>query len=114
MPITFDSSISGIRAAIDMLDVSANNIANINSEGYKKQHVNLSQDQHGQVAVNITESSKANSFYKTVEGDVVEESKVNFFKEIVVQIKAKNLLYANLAAIKRADEAQKSLMDIMA
>ena len=114
MTITLNSSFSGIRAAIDMLGVSANNIANINTEGYKKQHVNLSQDQHGQVAVNITESAKPRSFYKNIEGDVVEGAKVNFFEEIVVQIQAKNLLYANIAAIKGTDEAQKSLMDLMA
>ena len=114
MSLSFNSSVSGIRAALDMQSVSANNIANSNTEGYKKEHVNLSQDQQGQVAVNITESSKTSSFYKNIEGHVVEKSKVNFCEEIVVQIKAKNLLSANIAAIKRTDEGEKNLIDIMA
>ncbi len=114
MSITFNSSISGIRAAIDMLGVSSHNIANIDTEGYKKQHVNFSQDHHGKVAVNITESSDPSSFYKNINGEVVEDSKVNFFEEIVVQIKSKNLLSANIAAIKRTNEAQESLLDIIA
>ena len=44
----------------------------------------------------------------------VRHHEVNFFEEIVVQTKEKNLLSANIAAIKRIDEAQKSLMNIMA
>ena len=114
MSLLFNSSVSGIRAALDMLGVSAKNIASIDYDGHKKQHVNMSQEQHEQVAAQITESSKASSFYKTIDGDVVEKSKVKFCEEIVVQIKAKNLLSANVAAIKGTNEAEKSLLDIMA
>ncbi|MDR4498247.1 MAG: flagellar basal body protein [Candidatus Scalindua sp.] len=107
MSLSFNSSVSGIQATLDKQSVSANNIANINTEGYKKQHVNLSQDQQSQVAVNITENPKTSSFYKNIEG--IEKSKVNFCEEIVVQIKAKNLLSANIAANNRTDEAEKIL-----
>jgi flagellar basal body rod protein FlgC len=45
---------------------------------------------------------------------MVEASNVDYSEEAIVQINAKHLLSANIAAIKRIDEVQESLMDIMA
>ncbi|MDR4505216.1 MAG: hypothetical protein MRK01_10560 [Candidatus Scalindua sp.] len=117
MYTTFNSSISGIRAYGNSLDGLAHNTANINTDVYKKQHVNnLNQIRHRKVAVNITENSPPGPFYKNIKGDVMEGSKVNFIKEFVVMIKSNNQFSANPAAIIRtnANVAQKSLIDIMA
>ncbi len=114
MSLSFNSSVSGIRAAIDMLSISAHNTANINTDGYKKQRVNLRDDHDSGVIVDITESTETGSLYKNKRGDMVEASNVNYVEEIVAQINARHLLSANVAAIRRTDEAQESLMDIMA
>ncbi len=114
MSLSFNSSVSGIRAAIDILAISAHNTANINTDGYKKQRVNLRDDHDSGVIVDITESTETGSLYKNTGGDMVEASNVNYVEEVVVQINARHLLSANAAAIKRTDEAQKSLMDIIA
>lgn len=114
MSLSFNSSVSGIRAAIDMLGISAHNTANINTDGYKKQRVNLRDDHDSGVIVDITESTEAGSLYKNKRGDMVEASNVNYVEEVVAQINARHLLSANAAAIKRTDEAQESLMDIIA
>ncbi len=115
MSLSFNSSVSGIRAAIDMLGISAHNTANINTDGYKKQRVNLRDDHDSGVIVDITESTETGSLYKNKRGgDMVEASNVNYVEEVVAQINARHLLSANAAAIKRTDEAQKSLMDIIA
>ena len=114
MSLSFNSSVSGIRAAIDMLSVSAHNTANINTDGYKKQRVNLRENHDGGVIVDITESTERGSLYKNKRGDIVEASNVNDVEEVVTQINARHLLSANTAAIKRIDEAQESLMDIIA
>ncbi len=114
MSSLFSSSISGIRAATDMLSTSANNIANINTDGYKKQNVNLRSDNGSGVVADITESSEAGSSYINKRGDMVETSNVNYIEEAVTQIKARHLLSANAAAIKYTDDAQKSIMDILA
>ncbi len=45
---------------------------------------------------------------------MVEIPNVSYPEEIAVQINAKHLLLANIAVIKRTDEAQESLMDIIA
>ncbi len=106
MSLSFNSSISGIRAATNMLNTSAHNIANSNTDWYKKQHVNLKSDHGGGVIAEIAES--------TERGDTVETSNVNYVEEVVTQIKARHLLSANAAAIKYTNEAQESIMDIIA
>jgi len=58
MSLSFNSSVSGIRAAMDMLGISAHNTANINTDGYKKQRVNLRDDHGSGVIVDITESTE--------------------------------------------------------
>ena len=114
MSISFSASISGIRASTDMLSVSAHNTANINTDGYKKQRVNLRENRESGVIANVTESTGAGSLYTNKEGNTVETSNVNYIDEVVTQINAKHLLSANAAAIKYTDEAQKSIMDIIA
>jgi flagellar basal-body rod protein FlgC len=114
MSLSFNSSVSGIRAAIGMLGISAHNTANVNTDGYKRQRVNLRDDHDSGVIVDITESTETGSLYKNKRGDMVEASNVNYVEEVVAQINARHLLSANAAAIKRTDEAQESLMDIIA
>jgi len=114
MSISFNSSISGIRAATNMLNTSAHNIANSNTDGYKKQHVNLKSDHGGGVIAEIAESTERGSRYKNKRGDTVETSNVNYIEEVVTQIKARHLLSANAAVIKYTNEAQESIMDIIA
>ena len=114
MSVSFNSSVSSIRAAIDMLNISAHNTANINTDGYKKQRVNLKDGHDSGVIVDITENTETGSLYKNKRGDIVEASNVNYAEEVVTQINARHLLSANAAAIKRIDEVQESLMDIIA
>lgn len=114
MSLSFNSSISGIRAATDMLNTSARNIANINTDGYKKQRVNLRGDHGSGVIADIIESTEAGSLYKNRRGDMVETSNVNYVEEVVTQIKARHLLSANAAAIKYTDVALETIMDIIA
>ncbi len=114
MSLSFNSLVSGIRAATDMLSISAHNTANINTDGYKKHRVNLSEAINNGVIVDISGSNEAGLLYKNEKGDIVETSNVSYPEEIAVQINAKHLLLANIAVINRTDEAQESLMDIIA
>ncbi|MCP5007658.1 MAG: hypothetical protein GY941_27545 [Planctomycetes bacterium] len=114
MSSSFSSSISGIRAATDMLSVSAHNIANINTDGYKKQSVNLRGDDGSGVIADITKSTEAGLLYKNKRGDTVETSNVDYIEEVVTQINARHLLFANAAAIKYTDVALETIIDIIA
>ncbi len=113
LTLSFNSSVSGIRAAIDMRDLSAHNTANINTDDYKKQRVNLSEGTSNGVFVNISKSTEAGLLYKNEKGDIVELSNVNYPEEIATQISATHLLSANIAVINRTDEAYEDLLDII-
>lgn len=114
MSISFNTSVSGVRAALDVLGVSAHNIANVNTDGFKKQEVVLREGHNGGVDAAISESSEPGSSYQNEDGEIVEASNVDLPDEIADQLSAKHLLSANLAVIKRTDEAYESLMDIIA
>jgi len=114
MSLSFSSSLSGIRAAFTSLSVSSNNVANINTDGFKKQVVNLSEGPDGGVISNISESTESGPTHQDENGNLIEGPNVEFSEEAVEQIKAKTLLSANVAVITRANDAQKSLFDIFA
>ncbi len=114
MSISFSSSVSGVQAGFAMLNVSAHNTANLNTDGFKKQVVNLSENSTGGVSVDISQSTEPGPLYTNSNGDIVEASNVDYLDEVVEQIKAKYLLSANIAAIQRTDEAFQSILDIMA
>ncbi|MCP4268449.1 MAG: hypothetical protein GY777_23210 [Candidatus Brocadiaceae bacterium] len=113
LTLSFNSSVSGIRAAVDMRDLSTHNTANINTDDYKKQRVNLSEDTSNGVFVNISESTEAGLLYKNDKGDIVETSNVDYSEEIATQISSTHLLSANIAVINRIDEAYEGLLDII-
>lgn len=114
MSLSFNSSISGIQAATVMLNTFAHNIANSNTDGYKKQRVNLSGDHGNGVIVDITESTETGPLYKNNKGDTVEASNVNYIEEVVTQIKARHLFSANAAVLKHANETQETIIDTIA
>ncbi|MEE8328121.1 MAG: hypothetical protein V3R32_04945 [Nitrosomonadaceae bacterium] len=113
MSLSFSSSVSGIQAAIKTLDISAHNTANINTDGYKKQLVNLKDNHSGGVVANVTKSTEPGALYKNGTGKMVESSNVNYTNEALAQINARFLLSVNLATIKRTDDAIGSLIDII-
>jgi flagellar basal-body rod protein FlgC len=114
MSLSFSSSVFGIQAAFHIMSVSAHNTANINTDGYKKQRVSLSEGNHGGVMVNIRESSEPGPGYQHANGNISEASNVEISEEIPIQIGAKHLLSANVAVLKTSEEMQKSLLDIIA
>lgn len=114
MSLSFSSSVSGIQAALHMLSVSAHNTANINTDGFKKQRVSLSEDNHGRVAVNIREDVEPWPSYQHTNGTTVEASNVDINEEILSQISARHLFSASAATLKTSEETQKNLLDIVA
>ncbi len=113
LTLSFNSSVSGIRAAVDMLDLSAHHTANINADDYKEQRVNLSEGTSNGVFVNISESTEAGLLYKNDNGDIVETSNVNYPEEIATQISATHLLSTNIPVINRIDETSEGLLNII-
>ena len=114
MSLSLSSSVSGIQAALHILSVSAHNVANMNTDGFKKQRASLSEGNHGRVTVNITEGAEPGPLYQHVNGAIVEASNVDISEEILRQISAKHLFSANAFALKTSVETQNNLLDLLA
>lgn len=108
------SSVSGVKAALKMIDVSANNTANADTDGFKKDTIRLKEGEYGGVVVNISKSAEDGPGYTNSDGKTITASNVNYAEEIGAQITAKQMMRANIAALKTADEMHKHLVDILA
>ncbi|MEK7852198.1 MAG: flagellar basal body rod C-terminal domain-containing protein [Planctomycetota bacterium] len=113
MSLSSMSSVSGIKAAFGIMGVSSHNTANLNTNGFKKQTSNLHEEINGGVTHTVGRNTEPGSMYPDADGNMVESSNVDVAEEAGSRIGAKNLLTANLKALKVADEMQKSLIDIL-
>jgi flagellar hook protein FlgE len=78
-------SLSGMNAAQTQLQVAANNIANMNTPGFKRQAVELQAHSDGGVSAGVRSTSDTSS---------------NLSADIVSQLQAKHAFMANLAVFK--------------
>ena len=112
--ISTSASQSGIKAAIDVLRVSANNIANINTNNFKKDIASQRDIKGGGVEVNVSKSTESGAPIETENGTIEERSNVNLTEEIVNQIVAENQVAANAAALKTGLATDSEILDILA
>lgn len=108
------ASLSGLRAGLEKLEASANNVANLSTDGFKKDRVLLSERVTGGVVVEIGKSTESGPSYRSPQGEVIEASNVDLAEEAVEQILAKYTFSMSLAAFKTADEMQKGVIDLLA
>ena len=87
---------SGLQAAQARLNTSAHNVANGQTEGFKRQTVQASADEGGGVKVSISQAAQAGA---------------NLEQDVVNQMAAKQDFLANLKVIKTADQMMGSLLD---
>lgn len=113
MSLSSMSLVSGIKAAFGIMGVSSHNTANLNTNEFKKQTSNLHEEINGGVTHTVGKNTEPGTMYLDADGNMVESSNVDIAEEVGSRIGAKNLLTANLNALKVADEMQKSLLDIL-
>ena len=110
------SSISALSAFGKKLGVIANNIANVNTEGFKKSRAIFNEGSHGGVQVSINRVDTPG--YPIMDEDTgemtdKETSNVGLIEEIPQLIMAKRGYQANLKTVKAQDEMLGSLIDIL-
>lgn len=111
---SINSSLSGMQAAFKLQDNSANNVANIQSNGFKKDVSQVVENANGGVIVSLSRDSSPGPAYEASSGQEVEGSNVDLSQEMTAQISNKQMLSVNIAAFKTTDEMQKSILDIIA
>lgn len=110
------SSLSALFGFQTKLESTANNVANVNTDGYKKTRVTLQEGQiQGGVAVNIQkiETPVPIVYEQTNKGEVpVEKSNVDLTEEMPNLLLTKRFYQANLKTIAAQDEMLGNLLDI--
>jgi flagellar hook protein FlgE len=108
-----DSALSSLSAFGKKMDVTANNIANVDTEGFKKSRADLQEAGHG-VTVNISRVNTPGAPIPAEDGTgkMNESSNVDVAEEIV-NLKTTDIAFqANLKTIQAEGKILGSLLDI--
>ncbi len=89
-------ALSGMNAAQTQLNASAHNIANMNTDGFKRQQVTQTAQAQGGVSASVETAEVAGSALLT---------------DVVTQLQAKHAFIANLAVFKTHDKIAGALLD---
>lgn len=115
--------ISGIHSGLSALSaiqiktqVTANNVANVNTDGFKKTRATLVEaDQQGGITTNIQQMATPGPmvYEPTENGDtLVEKSNVELTEELPKMLIDRRSYQANIKSIQVQDEMLGSLLDI--
>ncbi len=114
---SLDASLNAIQSHFKRLHASADNIANLNTDGYKGQRITVSE---GPTGTTTTTSSTDKSPGPTrtelnQEGDLVEieMSNVDLATEYVKTMESTQAIKANLRAAQTADELLGEIIDAL-
>jgi len=108
-------ALSGLRAFETKLAVNANNIDNVNTDGFKKSRVNMQETAEGGVQVTLSQVNLPGFLAGINEqtGKPIESSNVDLAEEMVEQVITRYAFEANTITLKIADEMQQTLLDIL-
>ena len=112
----YNAAISGLQAASLKLKVSANNVANANTDGYQKQQVTTRTGTYG-VEVKVEKVSTVESPNNNQSGDELRSdapSNVDVAEELLEMKAAQNLFEANLKTLNTNDNMLGRILDIEA
>jgi flagellar basal body rod protein FlgG len=113
---SISSNLSALNAFGKKLGVTANNIANVESEGYKKNRAVIVEGKNKDVEVEITKVETPGPIVNDVVDDQIvqkELSNVDLTEEIPSTIISRRGYEANLKAIEIQEETLGSIMDII-
>lgn len=116
MILPLNNSITALQAHVKKLGVTAHNIANVNSEGYKKYRATMDEDALGGVRVDLSRVNSPGNPYEVYENGqsvVKETSNVDLAEEIPNLMIAQRGYEANLKTIQTQEEVLGSLLDIV-
>jgi flagellar basal-body rod protein FlgC len=111
----FDSAVAGIRAFQTKLNTTSNNVANVNSDEFKKSRTEMTETapQGVRAETRVVDTPGPQVVRETGNGvDTVELSNVNLAEEMTDMITAGHGVKANVASIRTQDEMIGTLLDM--
>ncbi|MGO9139749.1 MAG: flagellar basal body rod C-terminal domain-containing protein [Syntrophales bacterium] len=115
MSDALNTSISALNALFTQTDVTANNIANSQTNGFKESNVQFEDVDPSGVKVTISSvNTPGDTLPPDANGNPQESSNVNLAENLINLIVAQNSVAANIDAINAQNEMQQSIIDIKA
>jgi flagellar basal-body rod protein FlgC len=118
MSNTLNTAQIAIQSQFTKLQASANNIANLNSDGYKGRRVNIAEGPNGtptaHVSVDLSPGPSRMELNREGELVEVEMSNVDLATEYVKTMESTQAIKANLKTIQTADELLGEVIDKLA
>jgi flagellar basal-body rod protein FlgC len=116
MTPAFQAAKSGLFAQALRLQVSAHNVANMNTDGFKSQRVDLSEGPSGQVLPFVrTEGNLGRpDTVLGLDGSPLQPSDVDFAEEAILQLTAIRAYEANLIVIREESSRLKEVLRTVA
>ena len=109
------AGISGLNANATAMTVVGHNIANVNTDGFKKNRATFQTGQNGGVRVEIRRDESLGFRYDVTEnGETVEKetSNVDLTEQLVKLIEAQRNFQANAQVIQTADTITQTIINI--
>ena len=116
MVFSINNSLSGLSAFTKKMRVISNNIANVNTDGYKKRRASFSEGTSGGVEVDVTRidtPGPPNLYAKDHPTLEKEMSNVDLTEEIPQMMVTQRGYEANLKTLKNQDEMLGVLLDVL-
>jgi len=110
------SSLSALSAARKKLNVTANNVVNVNTDEFKKSRVTLSEGANGGVSATVDVVDTPGIPKETIQNDrfvPTESSNVDLAEELTELIPTKSYYGANLKSLKTQQDMLGALIDII-
>jgi flagellar hook protein FlgE len=111
-----DSGLSGVAANMKKMEVTANNVANVNTDGFKKSRATFKEGAAGGVSVDVSQVNTPGTTKQVTEkGRIkdVETSNVDLAEEFTESMSTRTGYKANLKTIRTHDEMLGNLLDTL-
>lgn len=113
MTHAINTNISALNALGKKQATSANNIANSESNGFKKSRVVLEEGEKGTVTAKSQMVNTPGTMLNQPDGSLKEASNVDLATEVTAMIPTKHAYQANLKALQTTAEMEKTTLDLI-
>ena len=111
MSISFWTALNGLKAASTRVDLTAHNIANVNTDGFKYYRTNSTECIPYGTEVYVERVNTPGVQYINEEGDIVELSNTNVPLEMVNLLTSEAYFKVNLKTIEVQNSMMRNLLD---
>ncbi|MCF6265067.1 MAG: flagellar basal body protein [Desulfuromusa sp.] len=106
-------NISALNALSTKQSVTANNIANSETEDFKKSRTILEEGSNGAVSAKIQPVNTPGTMINQPDGSIEERSNVDLIQETTGMITTRHAYEANLKALKISTEMEDTVLDLI-